>query len=1081
MRILAPICRVTVGSDVWVSGDGRLKQASVEIGEDDRSNSCQFALHDPGLLIADRYFALSFEKGGIEVPPDLLQAPKPSQPASTGSSAAATPGAARAASVGVPSIDAAFAGGSQSLIARAVGTSEGNRTPEGGFTGSYSGHTDPGNAAHNMGSFSVQNAPVSSPEEADAYWLNRLQGEMPGYIEACKKANLDPTDARLLTNFADLYTQAPEAATAPGGLLDQLPAIAAAGGGYDAILEARMKSYINPATGQLDAGGFGNDPNRLRADQRRRMDALESVVAKETSLTAIPPAGAPTTPATPAATATGTTPAAANTPATPSTGVPSDSVAARLTSQSDAAIKQLPSLPDTTRQSWINRYGTRYPEVPQADLVQSGAYQINKEAAEPLSRMIAAARSAGLNLYIISGFRSYSDQVQNLTEKRNSGRTWEDILQTNSPPGFSEHHTGFAFDFNSTDVSFENTPEFAWMKQHASEYGFVMSYTGTTGGATYEPWHWRYQAGLDKLMAGLNNPAPVSAASGTAGQPSMQDASTAKPLEVSKKGTEIIIELGYDLNEMVAFHFIHIGTNAQGRSLDTTRFDGLGIRYLLSRRRENTSYEQVSLKQLASIVAKKHNLKLEMEGDGVYYQHVDQSGISDYELLLREAKAIGFVVREEKDKLIIKPMRPEFTLFLIDEFLASEFTFNDRATNDRVVPPPSSMNAQSVPKTAADAAKAALDKATGAITQANPEDKTGTGNSAPSASTTGANTAPVSGNTTQPATDLGQMSDAVLRSRSGEQAAQPQKTPLQVLQEAASNGAPLGTLFSDNNLSVNIEEMNAVIEAGRAAENKPEASSDTATPATAAQAQAANYDIGRGYESSVSFKTIPSALNLKPGDVIGISDLVVPKAFAREWRINKVKHALQNGKLVTTLDIYSPVAIKKDAGGGGASTPPPAPSGSNSTLSGPATSSGWALPMALEGNSVAGDRCEFGYARGRLHAGLDVGGYGAGGDPDGVFAASDGTVEFADWAGGYGRCLDLRRADGWMSRYAHLASFDVSVGQQIKQGTRVGTRGSSGAGGDGSFDIHLHFEIRNPTDEPLNPRDLLPSPQYPKV
>lgn len=49
-------------------------------------------------------------------------------------------------------------GGSNSESAIVVGTSEGNRTPNGGFTASYGGHTDPGNAKHNRGSFSYQGA-----------------------------------------------------------------------------------------------------------------------------------------------------------------------------------------------------------------------------------------------------------------------------------------------------------------------------------------------------------------------------------------------------------------------------------------------------------------------------------------------------------------------------------------------------------------------------------------------------------------------------------------------------------------------------------------------------------------------------------------------------------------------------------------------------------------------------------------------------------------------------------------------------------------------------------------------------------
>ncbi|WP_448600200.1 hypothetical protein, partial [Thermoleptolyngbya sp.] len=65
-----------MGSDVWFTGDGKLKTVSVELGEDDRSNRCNFSLYDKGNEIGAKYFKISFEQGGIEVPDDLLQAPE---------------------------------------------------------------------------------------------------------------------------------------------------------------------------------------------------------------------------------------------------------------------------------------------------------------------------------------------------------------------------------------------------------------------------------------------------------------------------------------------------------------------------------------------------------------------------------------------------------------------------------------------------------------------------------------------------------------------------------------------------------------------------------------------------------------------------------------------------------------------------------------------------------------------------------------------------------------------------------------------------------------------------------------------
>ncbi|WP_199247243.1 hypothetical protein [[Phormidium] sp. ETS-05] len=46
----------------------------------------------------------------------------------------------------------------------------------------------------------------------------------------------------------------------------------------DAVVEARVQSYVDPETGLLAAGGFGNDWDTLRHDQRRRMVELEKAL-----------------------------------------------------------------------------------------------------------------------------------------------------------------------------------------------------------------------------------------------------------------------------------------------------------------------------------------------------------------------------------------------------------------------------------------------------------------------------------------------------------------------------------------------------------------------------------------------------------------------------------------------------------------------------------------------------------------------------------------------------------------------------------------------------------------------------------
>lgn len=139
------------------------------------------------------------------------------------------------------------------------------------------------------------------------------------------------------------------------------------------------------------------------------------------------------------------------------------------------------------------------------------------------------------------------------------------------------------------------------------------------------------------------------------------------------------------------------------------------------------------------------------------------------------------------------------------------------------------------------------------------------------------------------------------------------------------------------------------------------------------------------------------------------------------------------------------------------------------------TDAGWAWPMK---GSSCGARCEFGFARGRLHAGVDIGGF----TPDECYAASDGVVKTVknDTSGAEGRSIYIQRADGWQHVYFHMQSIAVQPGQTVKRGQLIGVRGGSGFGAEGveidggGYSIHLHFEIRKPDGEPIDPRSVLP-------
>ncbi|MDX2214707.1 MAG: LysM peptidoglycan-binding domain-containing protein [Oculatellaceae cyanobacterium bins.114] len=109
----------------------------------------------------------------------------------------------------------------------------------------------------------------------------------------------------------------------------------------------------------------------------------------------------------------------------------------------------------------------------------------------------------------------------------------------------------------------------------------------------------------------------------------------------------------------------------------------------------------------------------------------------------------------------------------------------------------------------------------------------------------------------------------------------------------------------------------------------------------------------------------------------------------------------------------------------------------------------------------------YGWRWGRMHRGIDIG--APGGTP--VYAAADGVVEFSGWnSGGYGNMVEIRHADGTVTRYAHHSRNLVRTGQRVEQGQQIAAVGSTGY----STGPHLHFEVHLPNQGTVNPIAYLP-------
>jgi murein DD-endopeptidase MepM/ murein hydrolase activator NlpD len=100
-----------------------------------------------------------------------------------------------------------------------------------------------------------------------------------------------------------------------------------------------------------------------------------------------------------------------------------------------------------------------------------------------------------------------------------------------------------------------------------------------------------------------------------------------------------------------------------------------------------------------------------------------------------------------------------------------------------------------------------------------------------------------------------------------------------------------------------------------------------------------------------------------------------------------------------------------------------------------------------------------------MHAGLDLA--APTGTP--VVAAAEGTVSHAGPAGTYGNLVIVRHPGGLETRYAHLSTVAVHVGEVVAAGQAVGAVGTTGH----STGPHLHFELRR-DGKAIDPAPSLP-------
>ncbi|MGB3238980.1 MAG: M15 family metallopeptidase [Geitlerinemataceae cyanobacterium] len=157
---------------------------------------------------------------------------------------------------------------------------------------------------------------------------------------------------------------------------------------------------------------------------------------------------------------------------------------------------------DCTSVSRSSYYGhLPYAQAPQEELVSIGnGERLRRGAASSFWQMQGAAEKAGIALVPLSGFRDRVEQdflFYDIAARR--GQSLSERARTSAPPGYSEHHTGYAVDIGddndrSADFhrAFAQTDAGRWLLANAGKYGFELSFPDDAICVSYEPWHWRW-------------------------------------------------------------------------------------------------------------------------------------------------------------------------------------------------------------------------------------------------------------------------------------------------------------------------------------------------------------------------------------------------------------------------------------------------------------------------------------------------------------------------------------------------------------------------------------------------------------
>lgn len=160
------------------------------------------------------------------------------------------------------------------------------------------------------------------------------------------------------------------------------------------------------------------------------------------------------------------------------------------------------------------------PQTNELTLIGVDGFMLQPPAALAWDQMRSEALNDGVNLSLVSGYRSLAVQkqlfwsrfvqyslsqygVEYLYEDILSGKAdqaLDELMQGTAPPGYSRHHTGYTIDIRDNQkpnfLTFKETPGYTWISANnyfnAKRFGFIPSYPegGQKMGPNPEAWEY---------------------------------------------------------------------------------------------------------------------------------------------------------------------------------------------------------------------------------------------------------------------------------------------------------------------------------------------------------------------------------------------------------------------------------------------------------------------------------------------------------------------------------------------------------------------------------------------------------------